>query len=46
MNLGAVEIKAFVPAADFGASTQLHRDFALFDPGGVVWRVAQNLPRT
>jgi hypothetical protein len=36
MNLAAFEIKAFVPAADFGVS----------DPRGVVWRIAQNLPRT
>ena len=46
MNLAAVEIKAFVPATDFCASTHFCRDFTLFDPGGVVWRIAQNLPRT
>ena len=33
-NLAVVELKAFVPA----------RDFALFDPSGVLWRIAQNIP--
>ena len=123
MNLAAIEIKAFVPATDFGASKQFYldlgfeipwssddlayvrrdgtsfllqafgasgfadnyqmhmlvenvddwhahvvasgvaqrygvrvgapedqtwamRDFTLLDPGGVLWRIAQNLPRT
>ena len=46
MNLAGLEIKAFVPATDFGVPMQSCRDFALFDPGGLVWRIAQILPRT
>jgi hypothetical protein len=45
MNLAAVEIKAFVPATDSGVSMQSCRNFALSAPGGVAWRIAQNLPR-
>ena len=46
MNLTAVEIKAFVPATDSGASMRSCRDFALSGPGGDAWLIAQNLPRT
>ena len=34
-NPSTVEIRAFVPA----------RGFAPFDPSGVLWRIAQNIPR-
>ena len=54
MNLACVEIKAFVPARDFALSLEFYqalgftlasvRDFVLFDPTGVLWRIAQNLP--
>ena len=46
MNLAAVEIKAFVPATDFVVSMRFYGDFTRFDPSGVVWRIAHNLPRT
>lgn len=34
LNLGVDELRAFVPA----------RDFTLFDPSGVLWRIGQNPP--
>lgn len=45
-NLAVVEIKAFVPARDFALSLEFYQalDFTLFDPSGVLWRIAQNIP--
>jgi hypothetical protein len=44
-NLRITEIKAFVPSKNFELSKQFYqdlmRDFCLFDPSGVLWRIGQ-----